>query len=151
MRDQSTVNFQMSVDQEISWIRLQGCLADTYYESAYLSYNTVNEECQQLSLGGWSPDQRANITMAMMEPPYNHTVSENVMLTLSGQKSNGPLHQHPPKSISYELVKLVTFESPHFPPFACSPMTNLDIKLKLANTVATIVLIGSHGFSFQDW
>lgn len=86
-----------------------------------------------------------------MEPLYNHMVSENVMLTLSGQKSNGPLHQHPPKSISYELVKLVAFESPHFPPFACSTMTNLDIKLKLANTAATIVLIGSHGFSFQDW
>jgi hypothetical protein len=30
-------------------------------------------------------------------------------------------------------------------------MTNLDIKLKVANTFATIVLVGSHGFSFQDW
>lgn len=30
-------------------------------------------------------------------------------------------------------------------------MTNLDIKLKAANTIATIVLLGSHGFSFQDW
>jgi hypothetical protein len=30
-------------------------------------------------------------------------------------------------------------------------MTNLDIKLKLANTAATLILVGSHGFSFQDW
>ncbi|KAG2182955.1 hypothetical protein INT44_005936 [Umbelopsis vinacea] len=30
-------------------------------------------------------------------------------------------------------------------------MTHLDIKLKLANTAATLILVGSHGFSFQDW
>ncbi|GAN11445.1 hypothetical protein MAM1_0607d11008 [Mucor ambiguus] len=30
-------------------------------------------------------------------------------------------------------------------------MTNLDIKFKLANTVATLLLVGSQGFSFSGW
>lgn len=30
-------------------------------------------------------------------------------------------------------------------------MTNLSVKLKLANTLATILLVGSQGFSFSGW
>ncbi|RUO95852.1 hypothetical protein BC936DRAFT_143086 [Jimgerdemannia flammicorona] len=29
-------------------------------------------------------------------------------------------------------------------------MTAIDIKLKIANTLATLLIVGSHGFTFHD-
>lgn len=47
--------------------------------------------------------------------------------------------------------KVHSFHCPFLIPEIGITMANLDIKLKLSNTAATLLLIGFHCFSYSGW
>lgn len=68
----------------------------------------------------------------------------------SGSKAKGSQRRHASKQAFLEQAVPVDLNL-RISHLDLLTMTHLDIKLKLANTAATLILVGSHGFSFQDW
>lgn len=87
--------------------------------------------------------------MAMVEPLCSHMASENGRWTWRRNARGSLCRQNPNQDYLKRWgLRHFSLRSSHLDLLT---MTNLDIKLKLANTAATLILVGSHGFSFQDW